>query len=131
MADEICTPEEVNINAENTNTEQLAPRIKKKEQWTPCQSKTKVSDPTHAPCLPIDLPKTPILPLPGTNACLKSRLYPGGPLSCNIPTLLSQTKVLLTRPDAFSGAGKHESKKDPSKEVKKNISIIPLLSKNI
>ena len=76
MADEICTPEEVNINVENTNTEQLAPRTKKKEQRTSRQSKTKVSDPTHAPFPPIDLPKTPILPLPGTNACLKSHLYP-------------------------------------------------------
>ncbi|DAA13320.1 TPA: mCG58077-like [Bos taurus] len=41
MADEICTPEEVNINVENTNTEQLAPRTKKKEQRTSRQSKTK------------------------------------------------------------------------------------------
>ncbi|XDA90700.1 hypothetical protein R6Z07F_020306 [Ovis aries] len=42
MADEICTPEEPTINAENTNTEQLAPRIEKKEQRTSRQSKTKV-----------------------------------------------------------------------------------------
>ena len=114
MADEICTPEEVNINVENTNTEQLAPRTKKKEQRTSRQSKTKVSDPTHAPFPPIDLPKTPILPLPGTNACLKSHLYPWSPLSYNIPILLSQTKVLLTRPVAFPGAEK-QREKDPSK----------------
>ena len=44
MADEICIPEEGNINGENTNIEQLAPRIKKMtEQGTSHQSKTRDS----------------------------------------------------------------------------------------
>ncbi|KAM9669274.1 uncharacterized protein ACBT57_008631 isoform 1-T1 [Dama dama] len=56
-------------------------------------------------------------------------------------TLLNAVKVLHSYVSKFGklssghrtgkGAGKHKSRKDPSEEVKKKISTIPLLSKNI